>query len=82
MTKMSFLCMPIHLCLSLGKKKNVLVNIMMMNINYDKQYKTEPFVMLKYGISSSFFFTGYLEELFSDVCVDAKKEEAKENERR
>jgi hypothetical protein len=55
---------------------------MMMNINYDKQYKTEPFVMLKYGISSSFFFTGYLEELFSDVCVDAKKEEAKENERR
>jgi len=39
--------MFIHLYLPLEKEKNVLVNIMMMNTNYDNQYKTEAFIMLK-----------------------------------
>ncbi len=43
--------MFIHLYLPLEKEKNVLVNIMMMNTNYDNQYKTEAFIMLKNPIS-------------------------------
>jgi hypothetical protein len=32
---------------SIREEENVSVNIMMMNTNYDKQYKTEAFVCVK-----------------------------------
>jgi hypothetical protein len=45
---------------------------MMMNTNYDKQYKTEALVMLE-----NHFFYGeknkqYEGELFPDVCVNTR----------
>ncbi len=71
---MSFLCMLIQLDMSLEQKKgrSVSVDIMMMNTNYDKQYKTEALVMLE----NDFFYgeknKQYEGELFPDVCVNTR----------
>jgi hypothetical protein len=76
--------MLIHLYLPLEEGENVLVDIMMMNTNYDKQYKTEAFVMLKNHIS---YFMGKNERYDEKIicrcmckCKKKKKKRKKEDE--